>query len=111
MGAGAVKAYPAVFPGLLFVCRISDQLAGAGKKQVSGADLPSAPAYLKHSLAGKYKVDEVVVPDAGSPGLSGSATLNAAIEDGQLNVIGVILLEGLLINVCHVLLFLRPVTF
>ena len=56
---------------------------------------------LEDALAGYHQMDQVVVTDAGTPCLPRSAPLQAAVEDGQFNVVGVILLKGLLINVWH----------
>ena len=101
VGTGTVKAYPAVLPRLLLVGGIADQLAGTGEEQIALAHLPSAAAHLKDALAGYHQMDQVVVTDAGTPCLPRSAPLQAAVEDGQFNVVGVILLKGLLINVWH----------
>ena len=101
MGAGSVEADPAVFPGLGLVGRIADELAGAGEEQIARRHLIGAPADLEYPLAGDDQMDEVVVPDAGSPCLPRSAALQTAVEDGQLDVVGVILFEGLFIDVCH----------
>ena len=101
VGTGTVKAHPAVLPRLLLVGGVADQLAGAGKEQVALAYLPSAAAHLEDALAGYHQMDQVVVTDAGTPCLPRSAPLQAAVEDGQFNVVGVILLKGLLINVWH----------
>ena len=101
VGTGTVKAHPAVLPRLLLVGGVADQLAGAGKEQVALAYLPSAAAHLEDALAGYHQMDQVVVADAGSPCLARSAALQAAVEDGQFDIVGVILLKGLLINVWH----------
>ena len=101
VGAGTVEADPAVLPRLDLVGSIADELAGAGKEQIARHDLVGAPADLEHALARDDQMDEVVVPDAGTPGLPRSTALQAAVEDGQLNVVGVVLLERLLVDVCH----------
>jgi len=111
VGAGTVEAYPAVLPGLLLVGRIADELAGPCEEQIARADLPGAAAHLKHTFAREHQMDEVMVADAGAPGLARGAALDAAIEDGKFDVVRVILFEGLLVNVCHGCSFLRPVTF
>lgn len=101
VGAGTVEADPAVLPRLGFVGSIADELVGAGKEQIARHDLVGAPADLEHALARDDQMDEVVVPDAGTPGLPRSTALQTAVEDGQLNVVGIVLLERLLVDVCH----------
>ena len=111
---GTVEAHPTVLPGVLLIGGVADELAGPGKKEVAGDHLKRMAAHLKGSLAGNDQVDEVMVPDAGTPGLARSTPLQAAVKDGQFDVVGVILLEGLFVNVCHVALlpsaaFVTPV--
>ena len=76
-------------------------LVGAGISQIARHDLIGAPADVEHALARDDQMDEVVVPDAGTPGLPRSTALQTAVEDGQLDVVGVVLLERLLVDVCH----------
>ena len=97
----AIKAHPAVLPRLLLVGGVADELARPGKEQITGGDGKGAPAHFKGAPARNDKVDQVVVPDAGAPCLARSAPLQAAVEDGQFDVVGVILFEGLLVNVWH----------
>ena len=101
MGAGTVEADPAVLPGLLLIRRIPDELAGLGKEQIARRDRKGLAAHLKYAPAGDDQVDEVMVADAGPPGLAGGAALQTTVEDGKFNIIGVALLERLFINVCH----------
>ena len=100
VGAGTVEADPAVLPRL-GLRRIPDELAGLGKEQIARHYLVGAPADLEYPLAGDDQMDEVVVPDAGTPGLPRSTALQTAVEDGQLDVVGVVLLERLFVDVCH----------
>lgn len=46
-------------------------------------------------------MDQVMIPDAGAPGLPWSTAFDTAVENGQLNIVGIILLEGLLVYVRH----------
>jgi hypothetical protein len=46
-------------------------------------------------------MDQVVVADAGAPGVPGGAFLKAAVEDRKLDVVGIALLERLFVDVCH----------
>ena len=101
VGAGTVEAHPTVLPGVLLIGGVADELAGARKEQISGADLPGSAAYLEFALAREHQVDQVMVTDAGTPGLGRGAALNAAVEDGKFDVVRVVLFEGLLVNVCH----------
>ena len=99
---------------LLLIGCVADELAGPGKEEVAGDHLKRMAAHFKDSLAGNDQMDEVMVPDAGAPGLARSTPLQAAVKDGQFDVVGVILLEGLFVNVCHVALlpsaaFVAPV--
>ena len=101
VGTRTVEAYPAVLPRLLLIGSIPDQLAWPGKKQLTLAYFPGAPAHLEYALAGKYQMDQVMVADTRPPCLARSTAFDAAIEDGKLNIIGIILFEGLLIYICH----------
>ena len=101
VGADPVEAHPAVFPGLLGVGGIGVQLVGLDKKQVAGGQLPGLAAGLEGALAGQDQVDQVVVPDAGAPGVAGGAALQPAVKDGQVYVVGIILFERLFINLRH----------
>ena len=101
VGAGTVEAHPTVLPGVLLIGGVADELAGARKEQISGADLPGSAAYLEFALAREHQVDQVMVTDARTPGLGRGAALNAAVEDGKFDVVRVVLFEGLLVNVCH----------
>ena len=58
-------------------------------------------SYEQYSVAGKYQMDQVMVADTRPPCLARSTAFDAAIEDGKLNIIGIILFEGLLIYICH----------
>ena len=98
---GTVEAHPTVLPGVLLIGGVADELAGARKEQISGADLPGSAAYLEFTLAREHQVDQVMVTDARTPGLGRGAALNAAVEDGKFDVVRVVLFEGLLVNVCH----------
>ena len=114
MGTRTVEAYPAVLPGLLLIGRVADELTGPGKEQISRHDLKGLAAHFKGALARDHQMDQVVIPDTGAPGLARSTPLQAAVKDGQFDVVGVILLEGLFVNVCHVALlpsaaFVTPV--
>ena len=51
VGTGSVEAHPAVLPGVLLVCGVTNELAGARKEQITGADFPGAAAHLEHALA------------------------------------------------------------
>ena len=88
-------------PRLLLIGSIPDQLAWPGKKQLTLAHFPGASAHLEYALAGKYQMDQVMVADTRPPCLARSTAFDAAIEDGKLNIIGIILFEGLLIYICH----------
>lgn len=101
VGTRTVEAHPPVLPGLLLVCGIADQLVGPGKEQIPGHQLPGAAPYLEDALAGHHQVDQIVIPDAGAPGVAGRTALQAAVKDGQLDVVGVVLLEGLFVYVRH----------
>ena len=101
VGTRTVEAYPAVLPRLLLIGSIPDQLAWPGKKQLTLAHFPGASAHLEYALAGKYQMDQVMVADTRPPCLARSTAFDAAIEDGKLNIIGIILFEGLLIYICH----------
>ena len=98
---GTVEAHPTVLPGVLLIGGVADELAGARKEQISGADLPGSAAYLEFALAREHQVDQVMVTDSRTPGLGRGAALNAAVEDGKFDVVRVVLFEGLLVNVCH----------
>ena len=101
VGADPVEAHPAVFPGLLGVGGVGVQLVGPDKKQVPRVELPGLAAGLKRAFACKDQVDQVVVPDAGAPGVAGGAALQPAVEDGQVHIVGIILFERLFINLRH----------
>ena len=101
VGADPVEAHPAVFPGLLRVGGISVQLAGRDKKEVAGGQLPGLAPGLKGAPARQHQMDQVMVPDAGAPGVAGGAALQPAVEDGQVHVVGKIVFERLFINLRH----------
>ena len=101
VGADPVETHPAVFPGLLGVGGVGVQLVGLDKKEVAGGQLPGTAAGLEGALAGQDQVDQVMVPDAGAPGVAGGAALQPAVKDGQVHVVGVILFERLFINLRH----------
>ena len=82
VGAGTVKADPIVFPGIGFVGRIGDQLVGFGQKKIPLLQCMGNTAYLVYSLAGNNKMDQVMIPYAGAPGMARFAVFMPAIEDG-----------------------------
>ena len=93
VGADPVEPHPAVFPGLLGIRRISGQLVGPDKKEVARVELPAGATGLQRSLAGQNQVDQIMVPDAGAPGMAGRAALQTTVEDGKIYIVGVVLLE------------------
>ena len=101
MGTCAIKTDPAVLPRLLLIGCVTDELAGPCKEQISRAHFPGAAAHLEYTLAGKHQMDQVMIPDAGAPGLPRGTAFDTAVENGQLNIVGIILLEGLLVYVRH----------
>ena len=101
MGTCAIKTDPAVLPRLLLIGCVTDELAGPCKEQIPRAHFPGAATHLEYTLAGKHQMDQVMIPDAGAPGLPRSTAFDTAVENGQLNIVGIILLEGLLVYVRH----------
>ena len=92
-GKRTVKPYPVVFPGVLLIRGIADQLIGFDEEQLPGLQRIVLLAYLVSPLAGHNQMDQVVIPDARSPGVTRSAGLQPAIEDGKLHIICIILFE------------------
>ena len=82
MGAGTVKADPAVLPGLLLIGRVADELTGPGKEQIPRHDLKGLAAHLKGALARDHQMDQVVIPDTGAPGLARGTAFQTTVEDG-----------------------------
>ena len=101
VGADAVEAHPAVLPRLLGVGGVGVQLVGTDEKEVAGGELPRFAAGLEGALARQDQVDEIVVPDAGAPGMAGGAPLQAAVKDRKVYVAGEILFEGLFVCFRH----------
>ena len=101
IGAGPIEAYPIVLPRVCLVRRIGDQLVGLGQKQIALLQGIGRPVDLVHAAARHHQVDEVMVAHAGAPGVARLAVLMPAVEDGQLYIIGVALLIGLLGFVIH----------
>ena len=101
VGAGAVEAHPIVFPRVLFVGGIHDQLAGLGQKNVARMQMVHHVVHLVDALAAGHIVDEIMVAHTGAPGVLRLAALQTAVEHGQLHIVGVMLFEGLFIGVRH----------
>ena len=97
VGAGAVEPHPGVFPGVLAVGGVEDQLVGFGQKQIALLQLVGAAAHFILPFAFEDHVDQVVIPDAGTPGIAVFTQLHTAVEDGELHIFGVVLLEGLFV--------------
>ena len=101
VSADSIEPNPAVLPRLLNIGSIGIQLVGPDKKEIPWHEFPGFAARLKGSLACQNQMNQIVVPDTGPPGVAGRAALQAAVKDGKIHIVGIILLERLLINFRH----------
>ena len=101
VGAGPVEAYPVIFPGVGRVGTIDDQLVRLDEKQIARNKIIRFTAHFVTALSGHHQMDQVMVTNARAPGMAGNAALLPAVKDGKLHIVCVVLLKGLLIDICH----------
>ena len=92
-GKRTVEPHPVVFPGILQIGGVADQLVGLDQKQLPGFQGIGLLAHPVGSLAGYHQMDQIVIPDTRAPGVARGAGLQPAVEDGKLHVIRIILFE------------------
>ena len=101
VGAGAIKSNPVVFPWIILIGRVGDQLAGLSQKNISGMQFINRMVYRISSFSIRHVVNEIVVPHAWSPGVSPFTALQPAIKNRQFDIVRIALFKGLLIRVGH----------
>ena len=100
--ACAVKAHPVILPGGFGIGSIGHQMAGLYQKQIARLQLEGAAFGFVGAFSGYDQMDQIMIADAGAPGMAGITLLVAAVENGKFDIIGIALFKGLLCVVCHI---------
>ena len=91
----AVKAHPVILPGGFGIGSIGHQMAGLYQKQIARLQLEGAAFGFVGAFSGYDQMDQIMIADAGAPGMAGITLLVAAVENGKFHVVCVILFIGL----------------
>ncbi len=86
-GIRTVEAYPAVFPRILLIRFIGDNLIRTEQKPIPcGKGIPFK-AIVKAAAPGNNIMDCVMIPHSRAPGMAGAAALQAAAVNGKAQAV------------------------
>ena len=101
-GAHPGKAHPVILPGVGGRRGVAGRHVGADEEGVPRPQDESPALQLQRPPAGDHIVDQIVVPDAGTPGVARRTLLKPGIVDHQRQLRPVRRLEGVLEALRHI---------